>query len=251
MRDVGGEGGRHGVWAVRRIRAFLGWPDAGLRSRGGGLAFVWGEGVEGGRGGIPPRDGGLGVVELLAMRTGGRFEEHSTPGPISSVVRGGRIPFAAGGEAWSGAVLACYAWARHAAEALSDAACHIDWRGAGVRGARPRDGRAPDGSRSGGHLRCGGGDGLELASGLRPERQRGALRRRAGRRGARRRRDGRRLRGRGEMRVRRGRRESTPWAWGSWSSCPGALGVRRGAPPRASPTSPSTGGAGRLGSELE
>jgi nucleotide-binding universal stress UspA family protein len=53
-----------------------------------------------GGGGIPPRGGGgLGVVMLLAMRAAGRFEEHSTPGPISSVVRGGRILFAAGGEA--------------------------------------------------------------------------------------------------------------------------------------------------------
>ena len=82
--------------------------------------------MEGGRGGIPPRDGGLGVVVLLAMRTGGRFEEHSTPGPNPPVVRGGRIPFAAGGEAWPGAVLACYAGARHAAEAPGDAVCHND-----------------------------------------------------------------------------------------------------------------------------
>jgi quercetin dioxygenase-like cupin family protein len=82
--------------------------------------------VEGGRGGIPPRDGGLGVVVLLAMRAGGRFEEHSTPGPISSVVRGGRIPFAAGGEAWSGAVLTCDAGVRHAVEASGHAVCHND-----------------------------------------------------------------------------------------------------------------------------
>jgi len=83
--------------------------------------------VAGGRGGIPPRGGGgLGVVMLLAMRAGGRFEEHSTPGPISSVVRGGRILFAAGDEAGPGTVLTCDAGVRHTAEAPGDAVCYVD-----------------------------------------------------------------------------------------------------------------------------
>jgi hypothetical protein len=69
---------------------------------------------------------------LLQMGAGGRFEEHYTPGQISSVVRGGRIPFAAGGEAGLRTVLTCDAAPRHAAEALGGAACHID----GARGGR-------------------------------------------------------------------------------------------------------------------
>ena len=88
---------------------------------------MWGEGVPGGRGRTSPRKGGgLGVVVLLAMRTAGRFEEHSTPRPISSVVHGGRILFAAGGEAGLGTVLTCDAGVRHAAEAPGGAVCHID-----------------------------------------------------------------------------------------------------------------------------
>jgi quercetin dioxygenase-like cupin family protein len=62
---------------------------------------------------------------LLAMRAAGRFEEHSTPGPISSVVRGGRILFAAGGEAGPGTVLTCGAGVRHAVEALGTV-CDVD-----------------------------------------------------------------------------------------------------------------------------
>ena len=92
--------------------------------------------MAGGRGGISPRSGGgLSVVMmLLAMGTGGRFEEHYTPGPISSVVRGGRILFAAGGEAGPGAVLACDAAPRHAAEAPG-AVCHIDVASGGRSGS--------------------------------------------------------------------------------------------------------------------
>ena len=63
---------------------------------------------------------------LLAMRAGGRFEEYSTPGQISSVVRGGRIPFAAGGEAGPGTVLTCGAGVRHAVEALGGTLCDVD-----------------------------------------------------------------------------------------------------------------------------
>lgn len=56
------------------------------------------------------KGGGLSVV-LLAMRAGDRLEEHSAPGPISLVVREGRIRFTAEGEpaveAGSETMLAC------------------------------------------------------------------------------------------------------------------------------------------------
>jgi quercetin dioxygenase-like cupin family protein len=71
------------------------------------------------------KGGGLSVV-LLAMRAGGSLEEHSAPGPISLVVREGRIRFTAEGEAIEAGpetVLTCDAKVRHSVEALSDAVC--------------------------------------------------------------------------------------------------------------------------------
>ena len=74
------------------------------------------------------KGGGLSVV-LLVMRTGDRLEEHSAPGPISLVVREGRVRFAAGDEAVeAGAetVLACDAGVRHSVKALNDAVCLLN-----------------------------------------------------------------------------------------------------------------------------
>ena len=51
---------------------------------------------EGHRNAITLRKGGGLSVVLLAMRVGDRLEEHSAPGPISLVVREGRILFTAG-----------------------------------------------------------------------------------------------------------------------------------------------------------
>jgi hypothetical protein len=159
---------------------------------------------EGGRARISPRGGGgLGVVMLPAMRSGGRFEEHFTPGPIPSVVCGGRILFAAGGEGGPETVLTCDAGVRNAAEDLGGAVCRIDV----ARGGR-----------------LGSTSTTRRMSSSWAWRDPGSSRPTV---------------------------ESTPWLWEIWSSCPGALGVRPGAPPRASPTSPPTGGAGRSGSELE
>jgi quercetin dioxygenase-like cupin family protein len=72
--------------------------------------------------------GGLGVV-LLAMKAGDRLEEHSAPGPISLVVREGRIRFSAEGEtveAGPEMVLTCEAGIRHEVEALSDTVCLLN-----------------------------------------------------------------------------------------------------------------------------
>jgi quercetin dioxygenase-like cupin family protein len=74
------------------------------------------------------REGGLSVM-LLVMRAGGRLEEHSAPGPISLVVREGRVRFAAGDavvEAGAETVLACDAGVRHSVEALEDAVCLLN-----------------------------------------------------------------------------------------------------------------------------
>ena len=71
------------------------------------------------------KGGGLNVV-LLAIRAGDRLEEHSAPGPISLVVREGRIRFVAEGEAVEAGpetMLTCDAKVRHTVEALSDAVC--------------------------------------------------------------------------------------------------------------------------------
>ena len=72
--------------------------------------------------------GGLSVV-LLAMKAGDRLEEHSAPGPISLVVREGRIRFSAEGEtveAGPEMVLTCEAGIRHEVEALSDTVCLLN-----------------------------------------------------------------------------------------------------------------------------
>jgi quercetin dioxygenase-like cupin family protein len=81
---------------------------------------------EGRRNAITLHKGGGFIVVLLAMRAGDRLEEHSAPGPISLVVREGRIRFTAEGEAIEAGpetVLTCDAKVRHSVEALSDAVC--------------------------------------------------------------------------------------------------------------------------------
>ena len=63
---------------------------------------------------------------LLTMRAWDRLEEHLAPGPISLVIREGRIRFTAEGKAIEAGpewVLTCDAKVRHTAEALSDAVC--------------------------------------------------------------------------------------------------------------------------------
>ena len=84
---------------------------------------------EGRRNAITLRKGeGLSVV-LLVMRVGDRLEEHSAPGPISLVIREGRIRFAAADEvieAGTETVLTCGAGVRHTVEALSDAVCLLN-----------------------------------------------------------------------------------------------------------------------------
>jgi quercetin dioxygenase-like cupin family protein len=80
------------------------------------------------------KGGGLSIV-LLVMRTGDRLEEHAAPGPISIVVREGRVRFAAGDETVEAAaetVLACDAGVRHSVEALDDAVCLISIAAAGT-----------------------------------------------------------------------------------------------------------------------
>ena len=84
------------------------------------------EGREGRRNAITLHKGGSLSVVLLAMRAADRIEEHSAPGPISLVVREGRIRFTAEGEAIETGpetVLTCNAKVRHSVEALSDAVC--------------------------------------------------------------------------------------------------------------------------------
>ncbi len=84
---------------------------------------------EGRRNAITLRKGeGLSVV-LLAMKAGDRLEEHAAPGPISLVVREGRVRFVAEGEtveAGPESVLTCDAGVRHSVEALSDAVCLLN-----------------------------------------------------------------------------------------------------------------------------
>ncbi len=83
--------------------------------------------------------GGLSVV-LLVMKAGDRLEEHSAPGPISLMVREGRIRFTAEGEedveAGPETALTCDAGARHSVEALSDAVCLLNVA-SGWRSERP------------------------------------------------------------------------------------------------------------------
>jgi quercetin dioxygenase-like cupin family protein len=73
------------------------------------------------------KGGGLNVV-LLVMRAGDRLEEHAAPGPISLVVREGRIRFTTADgsvEAGPETLLACDAGVRHKVEALDDAVALI------------------------------------------------------------------------------------------------------------------------------
>ncbi|CAN5609174.1 hypothetical protein BH24ACT18_BH24ACT18_00070 [soil metagenome] len=84
---------------------------------------------EGRRNAITLRKGGGLSVVLLAMKAGDRLEEHAAPGPISWVVREGRVRFVAEGEtveAGPESVLTCDAGVRHSVEALSDAVCLLN-----------------------------------------------------------------------------------------------------------------------------
>lgn len=68
---------------------------------------------------------GLSVV-LMVMKAGDVLDEHSAPGPISLVVREGRVRFTAAEktvEAGTEAVLTCDAGVKHSVEAVSDAVC--------------------------------------------------------------------------------------------------------------------------------
>ncbi len=84
---------------------------------------------EGRRNSITLRKGeGMSVV-LLVMKAGDKLEEHSAPGPISLMIREGRIRFAAEDEtveAGPERVLTCDAGVRHSVEALSDAVCLLN-----------------------------------------------------------------------------------------------------------------------------
>jgi quercetin dioxygenase-like cupin family protein len=82
------------------------------------------------------KGGGLNLV-LLVMKAGDRLEEHAAPGPISLVVREGRIRFAtkeSSVEAGSGMLLACDAGVRHVVEALDDAVCLLSVATSGTPG---------------------------------------------------------------------------------------------------------------------
>lgn len=85
------------------------------------------------------KSGGLSVV-LLVMKAGDKLEEHAAPGPISLMVREGRIRFAAEGEedveAGPETALTCDAGVRHSVEALSDAVCLLNLA-SGWRSERP------------------------------------------------------------------------------------------------------------------
>ncbi len=66
---------------------------------------------------------------LLVMRAGDRLDELSAPGPISLIVREGRVRFTAADEvveAGTETVLTCDAGVRHTVEALSDAVCVLN-----------------------------------------------------------------------------------------------------------------------------
>lgn len=81
---------------------------------------------EGRRNAITLRKGGGLNVVLLVMRSGDKLDEHGAPGPISVVVREGRIRFATPDgsvEVGQGTMLTCDAGVRHAVEALEDAVC--------------------------------------------------------------------------------------------------------------------------------
>jgi quercetin dioxygenase-like cupin family protein len=76
-------------------------------------------------------------VVLLVMKAGDRLEEHAAPGPISLVVREGRIRFTTADgsvEAGPERLLACDAGVRHAVEALGDTVCLLSVATGGTRG---------------------------------------------------------------------------------------------------------------------
>ncbi len=84
---------------------------------------------EGRRNAITLRKGGGLSVVLLAMKAGDSLEEHAAPGPITSMIREGRIRFTVEGEnveAGPESVLTCDAGVRHSVEALSDAVCLLN-----------------------------------------------------------------------------------------------------------------------------
>lgn len=73
--------------------------------------------------------GGWGMsVALLVLKGEEALQEHAAPGPISVLVREGRIRFTAASEtdeAGPETVLSCDSGVRHAVEAVDDADCHI------------------------------------------------------------------------------------------------------------------------------
>jgi quercetin dioxygenase-like cupin family protein len=78
---------------------------------------------------------GLNVV-LLVMKDGDRLEEHSAPGPISLVVREGRVRFTTADgsvEAGPETLLACDARVKHSVEALGDTICLLSVATGGAR----------------------------------------------------------------------------------------------------------------------
>ena len=81
---------------------------------------------QGRRNAITMRKGeGFNVV-LVVMKAGDILDEHSAPGPISLVVREGRVRFTAAEktvEAGTETVLTCDAGVSHSVEAVSDAVC--------------------------------------------------------------------------------------------------------------------------------
>src|SRR3712207_5504958 len=93
---------------------------------------------EGRRNAITLRKGeGLSMV-LLVMKEGDRLDEHSASGPVTLMVREGRIRFSTADksvEAETGTVLACDAGVRHSVEALGEAVCLLNVAtGSGRRG---------------------------------------------------------------------------------------------------------------------
>jgi quercetin dioxygenase-like cupin family protein len=79
------------------------------------------------------KGGGLNLV-LFVMKAGERLDEHFAPGPITLIVREGRVRFLAADEAVEAGpetIVTCDAGVSHSVEALTDTVCilHV----AGVR----------------------------------------------------------------------------------------------------------------------
>ena len=75
---------------------------------------------------------GLNLV-LFVMKAGDRLDEHSAPGPITLIVREGRVRFLAAGEAIEAGpetIVSCDAGVSHSVEALTDAVCILNVAGA-------------------------------------------------------------------------------------------------------------------------